>query len=612
MRVTKPLLLLVLLCLLLSSGTALGATWHVATDGSDGSGDGSAGEPWATIGYAVNTGIPAEGGHTVLVHDGEYLGTQYISRGFASPVVVRAENPLQVKLSNVDGGNEVLRVYHDGPVRLTIEGFIMSNADPAGYACNGRESYYVIHIQDAQQLTLRGNIIYGAAAAGRCNELLKINRGSDQAYPKEILVEGNVFYDPANAGGADMIDSVRPGELDIVGNIFLGNPGADQSQSFITIKRQAPTSGARSPRYRVSRNIFLNWGGKGDQAFVQFGEDGAADMEITDALVENNLVIGNSAASQAAPFQFKGASGIVTRANTIVGDLPSGSFGFRIGTEGDNPPMSDFEIRNNIWSDPTGTMSDRLINTYGDVDNGSFELVNNLYWNGGDGLPGGGDVPISADPAAVEGDPLLNNDHAGLILPRWDEGAASFSSGETSIEAEFLRLVEGYGALAPGSPAIGAADPAHMPVVDIRGLARDGEPDIGAYEYQASSPVEPGLDTGDSSPPDMAGDTGTGTDTSVTDDTGSGVDDMARPDSSPGGDSTAVSDTGAGPDGSSVLDTATSIPDSDEQPEAEVSEPDGGEEGCSCSVRRPGGSDRTIGLLLSVLFGLGLLCRRRR
>ena len=66
---------------------------------------------------------------------------------------------------------------------------------------------------------------------------VKINRGGDPHYPRGIRITGNVLYDHANAAGADMIDSVRGGELDITVNIFFTR-NADQAQSFITLKRQ--------------------------------------------------------------------------------------------------------------------------------------------------------------------------------------------------------------------------------------------------------------------------------------------------------------------------------------------------------------------------------------
>ena len=78
-------------------------------------------------------------------------------------------------------------------------------------------------------------------------------------------------------------------------------------------------------------------------------------------------------------------------------------------------------------------------------------------------------------------------DQANILLPRWT--GAAFASGATSVRAEFIRLVEGYGAIPAGSPAVGAADPLLAPADDILGRPRDAAPDLGSYERTA--PPEP-------------------------------------------------------------------------------------------------------------------------
>lgn len=489
--VMKKLLVLLgaVLVMGMAGRPALAADYYVAITGDDTAGDGSQAQPWATIDHAVDT-IPAAGGDTIWVGDGVYESTVYISRGFAQRVVIRAEHPYGAILTNVAGGMEAIRIYVNGSANVTIEGFEITNAH-SSYDCpGGRESYYLIHLQDASDVTISDNVIHGNNAPGTCNEVIKINRGDD-IYFRNVVIRGNVIYDPADAGGSDLIDSVRPGELDILDNIFWGNPAANGSHSFITLKRQAPVQGAvRTPRYRIRRNIFLNWGGASDQAFIQLGEDGVSEPEIDDCLIENNLFIGNSTADIVGAMQFKGARNVRVRFNTVVGDLPGSSFGFRVGTEGDNPTVTDIAIEGNIFADPTGTMG-RLFNAYGDVDLTTVSLLGNLYWNGGSPLSTNGDLLPETDPQALFEDPGLEADQSAVVLPRWDGGAGAFESGATTIREEFLRLVETYGALPATSPAIGAALVA-PPADDIRGLARDGQPDLGAYERGVSEPAPDG------------------------------------------------------------------------------------------------------------------------
>jgi hypothetical protein len=516
------------LALLLCAGRGWATDYYVATDGSE-SGDGSELNSWPTIRHALGR---ISGGDTILVKDGVYHGQSSTSASFADWVIIRAEHDYRAKLTNVDGGSGAIFIYTPGSAKIVIEGFVISNSHPS-YQCGDREENYLVHFQDAQDLVLRNNIIFGNNTPGTCNELLKINRGDVQYYPKNIRIVGNLFYDHADAGGADMIDSVRPGEIDIFENIFFAR-NAPEAQSFITLKREVVASEIgilpRSPRYQVARNVFLNWDGKTDQAFVQFGEDGYDQYMITDGLIENNLMIGNSSRSMAGPIQLKGVRGVTVRANTVVGDLPGSAYGARIGTEGDNPQVGDIFFYNNIWSDPTGTMGDRFLNIYNDVDVSTIALDHNLFFNNSNPLPAEEFPAPADDPNLILGDPLIEKNHAGLILPVWDEDLHRFPSGSVTIREEFERLALTYGAISAGSPAIGAADPANMPPDDILGRPRDANPDVGAFELIGSE-VDAGVADGESD----AGGEDAGGDGGAHDHTDGDIAEDAGSDDDPGG-----------------------------------------------------------------------------
>ncbi len=74
-------------CLLfVFAAASSGATYYVATNGNDTTGDGSSGNPWATLQKAVNTMVA---GDTTIVKDGTYAGfraTESKSGSSGSPI----------------------------------------------------------------------------------------------------------------------------------------------------------------------------------------------------------------------------------------------------------------------------------------------------------------------------------------------------------------------------------------------------------------------------------------------------------------------------------------------------------------------------------------------
>jgi hypothetical protein len=137
-------------------------------------------------------------------------------------------------------------------------------------------------------------------------------------------------------------------------------------------------------------------------------------------------------------------------------------------------------------------MGSRFINTYGDVDVSSFVLDGNLYWNAGGALPTEEPPVPGSDAHRIVEDPLLETDHGSIVLPEWDASSGRFVSGSATVREEFVRLVDLYGSIPETSPAVDAADPAHMPADDILGRTRDSSPDVGAYEFvdHVPEPVE--------------------------------------------------------------------------------------------------------------------------
>ena len=486
-------ILLLLVWCVLAAGAGSAATFWVATDGSDSSGDGSSGSPWATITHALDS-VPD--GSLVLVRPGTYSGRVNLRGTFDQGVTVRSEVPYQARLRHND--TVVICFYGQG---ITLEGFDIAHDGPGAGAL-------VIQIQDllagadrVERITIRNNVIHDSYN----NDLLKVNFGAGN-----VVVEGNMFY---NQWGSDEhIDVNSVTDVLIRDNVFFndfagsGRANPNNTSSYIVIKDSDGTANeiVGSTRITVRRNVFLNWEGSTGSNFVLVGEDGQPFYEGYDILVENNLVLGNSANTQRAPFGVKGGRDITFRHNTVVGDLPSLAYAMRLNTEGSNPNNQDIRFYNNIWSDPTGTMGFNPGgggNDFSDTppdETDSFVLDNNLFYNGGSAIPfdAGELVNYTDDANGVVADPLLAAQN-GIVLPRWNPGGGQFADGSPSISEAFRRLVELYGRPAEGSPVVDAASGAQSPADDILGNPRTGAPDLGAVE--SSHIFDDGFESGDAS-----------------------------------------------------------------------------------------------------------------
>jgi hypothetical protein len=470
-----------------------GPVFWVAPDGDDDQGDGSPSSPWATLTFAVDN-VPD--GATVMVRPGTYPGRVNLRRRFAGGITVRSEVPYQARLRHTS--TVVTAFTAEG---ITLEGFDLAHSGPAAGGL-------VIQIQDliagpdrTRRITLQDNVIHDSFN----NDLVKVNFGATQ-----VTIRGNLFYN--QAGSDEHIDVNSVTDVVIEGNVFFndfegsGRVNGDDTSSFIVIKDSdaGDDDMLGSRRITVRRNVFLHWQGSTGANFVLLGEDGQPFFEAQEVLVENNLFLGDSSSVMRAVFGVKGGNQITFRHNTVVGDLPSLAYAMRLNTEGQNPANQNLFFRANVWADPTGTLgaeNPSRPNDFSDTppgQTGSFVLARNLYWNGGAAIPedGGELVNYTNDTERVVADPLLPP-LAGLVLPRYLPVEQRFADGSTTIAQVFRRLAEDYGTPAPGSPLIGAADPAHAPADDLLGRARsDGAPDLGAVEAGAGEIFADGFESG--------------------------------------------------------------------------------------------------------------------
>lgn len=455
------------------SGSALAADYYVATYGSDTSGNGSLSNPWATIQYAVGQ-VPD--GSTILARPGTYTGRTRFTRHFVQGITVRSEVPYQAVLTNTN--DHVITMYGSnvGASYITLEGFEIhsqpGNATPVMVHLDGGGKSQLVH-----HITIRNNVIHDSYS----NDVLKINNNATA-----IVVQENMFYNQQGSDEHIDINSVQ--DITVQDNVFFndfagsGRVNDNSTSSYIVIK---DSNGSRdgivgANNITVRRNVFLNWEGTTGHNFILCGEDGTKTYESFNVLIENNLMLGNSANVMRAPFGVKGSKDITFRNNTISGNFPSQAFAMRLNREKNNPPVANVRMYNNLWTDPTGSMEDFSDTPPADIL--SFVLYRNLYWNNGPAIPYDPleKVNYTDDVGRVVADPLIASP-AGLVIPRWVPASSAFADSSTTIREAFLRLVELYAKTGVGSAAVGAADPANAPADDIRGNLRSG-PDIGAYE----------------------------------------------------------------------------------------------------------------------------------
>jgi hypothetical protein len=451
-------------------------TYYLSHVGNDASGNGSRQNPWKTIRTATDN-LPDDGS-TIVLLNGTYEGTQSIGRQFSKTCTIRSESPYRAVLQGTTDQNRVLYCYKATHVK--IEGLEIRGS-------GGAQGEYLIHIStpDAHHFVFENCIIHDSYN----NDIVKINNASHHVSFRDCLV-----FNPQDRSGNQLFDINTVTDVELEGCIFMndyagsGRQSEHHGQGLVVVKNSGSMPDF-TRRITLRRNIFLNYDGAPDQAFLMLGEDGQPFYEAQDVMIENNLFIHNSSIQNWGTLLYKGGiKNITFRANTVTGHPAvkwSGSESALCERINKNPPIGNLAFHNNIWSDPTGRMprfsTSRQKQFASDA---KVMLENNLYWNAGKGIPSDPADVIAPDhdPKKIVANPRFDDLSEEVTLPRWNPQKECFASGRNSIRQEFERLVRRYAALVPGSAALGAADPANMPADDILGNPRKHSPDIGCLE----------------------------------------------------------------------------------------------------------------------------------
>jgi len=408
--------------------------------GNDLSGDGSAGNPWASIQFVVNSkidctdqygtphnpGAPVKGGDAIVLIGATSHDANLEITGCYNPswVTIRALIPHQPVLASVhfrgsgfwrleglafvnDGNGTMLRVEdhsHQGPA-TNLE--FVNNHFTSGAMPTIQD--WVDHVSDAMRLYSDSGPI-----TVRCNELVNVAMG--------FVVGGD--------------------HMDIIGN------------TVEYFSRDGIATGGHFNRFvgnRIFDSVKLGDGHHDDffQGHMGANPDTSSDVEITGNLFMNRYGPGQPANS--------------------LGPTQCLS-GFEDG------PKTRLRITNNVckgdhWHGITW------------YDTNNSVIVNNTAVGGSNytGLPPGSDDWPDYSWISIQGTGnTIRNNLTTRNLSGGENNIEMHAGEENLIFADWLSLDL---RLAPLSPAINAGNPVGATSHDIDGIPRDAQPDIGAHEF---------------------------------------------------------------------------------------------------------------------------------
>lgn len=242
------------------------ATFHIAPDGDDASGDGSAAAPWATLNHALSMAVP---GTIIEVGDGIYAQRAHITvQGTAAaPVVIRSRTGGAhfVGTAVTDASNRDL-FFLNGASHVIIHGLHVSDAHRSG-----------IRVSLSDDITIQGCTIHDNGRWGIFSDF------SDRT---DVL--GNHIWGSEVEHGVYLSNSGD--DLRIVGNLVHDNAGSGvQINADPRLLRPdlGTTGDGISARCLISRNHIHDNGTRGGA--------GVNLASVRDSTIANNLLVNNRA-----------------------------------------------------------------------------------------------------------------------------------------------------------------------------------------------------------------------------------------------------------------------------------------------------------------------------
>lgn len=406
---------------------------HVAENGSDG-GDGTAGNPYATIGRAAQDAVP---GSAIVVHEGTYAGGDSIAQlhgSDAAPIWIggaagEARPVLQGGPNGIQLSQPRYVVVHD----LEIEGSQFN-----GINCDDGADY--ANADAARHIVFRNLDIHDIGGTGN-QDCLKLSGLND------YYVLDSSF---ARCGGGDSgsgIDHVGCHRGVIVGN------------SFDTMSGNGVQCKGGSDDIEIRRNHFVDAGHRavnmgGSTGFEFFRpplDPNGPNFEARDIRVVANIIEGGPSA-----LAFVGCVDCLAANNTIVDPE---NWVFRILQESVTGGGYEFtaasggQVVNNLVYFTAGLISTH-VNVGGNTAPDTFSFTTNLWYahdSPGQSTP---NLPVAEQGGIVGSDPLLADPGNGDYDIDAASPAAGAGSAVTNLGGDF------DGACFAMPPSIGAFEAA--------------------------------------------------------------------------------------------------------------------------------------------------------
>jgi hypothetical protein len=413
----------------IDQGITYDRTLHVSAAGSAGAGDGSEGNPFATIDEALSEASP---GTRVLVDAGRYgpFSAENLQGEAGRPIAIVADGAV-----TLEARGESAIIGLSDPAYLVIEGFTLSGAPVHGMNIDDGGSYDT----PAHHVVLR-NLTIPGAGSGDNNDCIKLS-GVDDFWVLD-----------SDVSGCDM------GEIiDMVGchrGVISGNHFHDTIQNGVQAK-------GGSADTLIHGNLFENIPARavnaGGSTGLEFFRPLDAPHEAARIAIIANVFVRGGMTSGAA-VAYVGCDGCVAAHNTIIEPRTWVARILQESTDARFVPSRAGLFVNNLIALNAADLRAELVNVGPGTDPASFVFGNNLWFAEGE--------DASWQPVLGGGVP----DESGSILQE-DPGMADRAGGDYHLLAD--------------SPARGAARALAQPLPpDYDGRCYAQPAALGAFEGQ--------------------------------------------------------------------------------------------------------------------------------